>query len=161
MSRVTSQDPLLPSVLDRLIDYEPEVSTESGWQRAQGLSELQLSVARDLEALLNTRRVRADVPDSLPEVQQSILTYGLPEFNTLGSGTKFEYELLRRAILQTLQWFEPRLHQVEVTLHEVKETERVLRLTIDGVLWVDPHPVAVRFNTLLESASGQCRVNPE
>jgi type VI secretion system protein ImpF len=52
------QSEILPSILDRLIDDEPDNSEESLSRRFQDVSELRQAVARDLEAMLNTRRRR-------------------------------------------------------------------------------------------------------
>jgi len=57
MARVTGESTITLSVLDRLIDREPELSQEPGLSRAQSVRILRAAVRRDLESLLNTRRI--------------------------------------------------------------------------------------------------------
>jgi len=161
MPRVDSQSPLLPSVLDRLIDHEPDVSTEPAWRQSQNLQEFERSVLRDLEALLNTRQTRPDLPPDMSHVAQSLLSYGLPDFSTTGVGNLKEREQLRQAVELAIQRFEPRLRDIRVTLHDVEsQFDRALRLTIEGLLWVHPDPQPIAFDTLVQPASGQFVVKP-
>ena len=60
MARPDREPNLLPSLLDRLLDDRPGVTSEPAVSRAQSLRALKKSVARDLEALLNTRREALD-----------------------------------------------------------------------------------------------------
>jgi type VI secretion system protein ImpF len=159
MPRVDSQIPLLPSVLDRLIDNEPDVSTEPAWRQSLSLREFERSVLRDLESLLNTRQTRTDLPADMPNAGQSVLTYGLPDFSSCSVGNAEERERLRMAVQQAIQRFEPRLRDIRVTLHDKEgEFDRALRLTIEGLLWVHPDPQPIAFDTLVQPATGQCVV---
>jgi len=79
MSRFDNEIRVRPSVLDRLIDYEPEYSREAPASRVKNLRILKQSVRRDLEWLLNTRAT-AFVPPELKEVLSSIAVYGLLVF---------------------------------------------------------------------------------
>ena len=73
-----------PSILDRLLDDEPEVTREPLHQHFQGVRQLKRAVTRDLEALLNTRQEQLTaLPVACSEVQRSLLTYGLPDFTAL------------------------------------------------------------------------------
>ena len=75
---------IVPSILDRLLDDEPEVSREPLPNRFQNLSQLKKAVARDLEALLNTRQeILEELPPEFTEVSRSLITYGLPDFSSL------------------------------------------------------------------------------
>ena len=159
MSRVRSDEPLLPSLLDRLIDDEPDVTTEPAWQQSQDLREYQLAVLRDVENLLNSRPTRTELADGLPEVAQSVLTYGMPDFTSIGISGLDDRERLRRAVQRTVQRFEPRLRNVRAILHEPENRfERSLRLTVEAMLHVDPEPVAISFDTLVQPAAGTCKV---
>ena len=84
MSRFDNEIRVRPSVLDRLIDYEPEYSREAPASRVKNLRILKQSVRRDLEWLLNTRST-AVVPPELKEVQSSVAVYGLPDMTTLSA----------------------------------------------------------------------------
>ena len=55
MTRAQPNQPLVPSVLDRLLDDNPGAKSEPPQSRHQVLRDLKQSVRRDLENLLNTR----------------------------------------------------------------------------------------------------------
>ena len=55
MAKIRDDQPLVPSVLDRLLDDEPQNTHETPKSRNQVLRDLKQSVRRDLENLLNTR----------------------------------------------------------------------------------------------------------
>src|SRR5579863_8590318 len=65
MDRVNAESDLVASVLDRLIDHEPDVSTEPQVNRAARLGQVKESIKRDLEWLLNTKRTIVDLPGEL------------------------------------------------------------------------------------------------
>ena len=92
MSRVSPTQPLLPSILDRLIDQEPDVTTEPQWRQAQTLSEFRFCVLRDVESLLNARPARYHLPEAFREAAQSVLTYGLPDFTAVEIGSRGQRE---------------------------------------------------------------------
>jgi type VI secretion system protein ImpF len=71
MSRFDNHIRITPSVLDRLIDYEPELSREPLASRSKSLRQLKDSVKRDLEQLLNTRKSEDWLPPDLKELNSS------------------------------------------------------------------------------------------
>ncbi len=158
MARI-NQITLMPSVLDRLIDNDPDHSTEPEWARAQGVLELRDTVKRDLESLLNSRQTRPELVDNIDELSTSMLTYGLPDFTSTGGAGVEEHEMLRRAVVRTIERFEPRLRHVDVTVVPPKSSfERSLHLTISAMLWIDPEPIPVSFDTVVQTATGTCEV---
>ena len=159
MARPDSQDPLLPSLVDRLIDRDPDVSTEPAWRQSQNLREYEQSVLRDVEALLNTRQTVSDLPADFAEATQSILTYGLPEFLSLTVSSPHERDRLGQSVEQTLTRFEPRLRQVSVQVADPKgASDRAIRMVISAMLWVEPNPVPITFDTEVQPGSGTCTV---
>ena len=155
----TNQITLLPSVLDRLIDNEPGSSVEPEWARSQGVLELRDTVKRDLESLLNSRQTRPELVDNIDELSTSMLTYGLPDFTSTGGGGVEEHEMLRRAVEKTIERFEPRLRHVGVVVVPQKSSfERSLHLTISAMLWIDPEPIPISFDTVVQTATGTCEV---
>ena len=155
----TKQITLMPSVLDRLIDLEPDRTVEPEWARAQGVSELRDTVKRDLESLLNSRQTRSELVDNTDELSTSILTYGLPDFTSIGGSGVEEHEMLCRAVELAIERFEPRLRHVDVTIAPQKSSfERSLHLTISAMLWIAPEPIPVSFDTLVQTATGTCEV---
>jgi len=159
MSRVSSTQPLRPSVLDRLIDQEPDVTTEPEWRQTQNLSEFRSCVLRDVENLLNARPTRTHLPEAFCETAQSVLTYGLPDIAAVEIGSRDQREQLRRAVEVIISRFEPRLRDVRVALHPRESPfDRTLRLTIQALLWVEPDPQLITFDTLVQPSSGSCKV---
>lgn len=154
-------DPLLPSVVDRLLDDAPDVSTEPPWSWTQDVGDLKQSLMRDLEALLNTRqtaqRLTRDAPDA--EIAQSVLTYGLPDLTSFAATSDDARETLRWAVEEAIHRFEPRLVNVRVVLREPESKfDRTLRLTVEAWLAMDPEPVPVQFDTVVEPSSGVYKV---
>lgn len=152
-----TSDPLLPSIVDRLLDDEPDVSTEPAWSWAQDTRALRQSVARDLEALLNTRQtapeLMRDSPDA--EISQSVLTYGLPDLTSTGTASQEACEGLRWSVEEAVRRFEPRLFDVRVTLQDPETSyDRKLRLVVEAWLAMDPEPLPVVFDTEVEPAAG-------
>ena len=160
MSRFDNEIRVRPSVLDRLIDYEPEYSREAAASRVKNLRILKQSVRRDLEWLLNTRAT-AFVPPELKEVNSSIAVYGLPDMTTLSGKSPADKAKLRRSVERVLEAFEPRLEGVVVTVDPEAGPGLSLKFRIDGRLRVDPAPEPVSFDTLLQIGSGEFRVKGE
>jgi type VI secretion system protein ImpF len=155
MARVRAEQPLVPSVLDRLLDFEPHLSREAPKGRTQVLRELKLSVRRDLENLLNTRTRCLPWPPGLTELKQSLVNYGVPDLTGASLGTPEEREGFRRNLEQVIRRHEIRLRSVDVVLLDNAEPlDRTLRFRIDALLEVDPAPEPVVFDSSLKLTNG-------
>jgi type VI secretion system protein ImpF len=141
---------IVPSILDRLMDDEPEVAREPLPNRFQNLFQLKKSVARDLEALLNTRQeILAEVSPEFIEVSRSLVTYGLPDFSSSSVLSTNDRNRIRRALEQAVATFEPRLERVRVHLEAPRDQDRTLRFRIEALLRVEPAPEPVTFDAVL------------
>lgn len=149
-----SEIKITPSILDRLLDFDPKVSTEAPKSRSRGIQELKQSVRRDLEWLLNTRHTADKVPEDLEEVNKSIAIYGLPDFTGLSSKNSDDRKNLIRSVETALRVFEPRFMNLKVTLEEINSVERGVRFRIQATLRVEPTPEPVVFDTVLQMGSG-------
>ncbi len=158
MLRTDNEVRITPSVLDRLLDYEPELSREPVTSRAKSLRQLKQSVKRDLEWLLNTRRTAEDVPPELKELNNSLAVFGLPDFTTASVKNASDQKMMRRALETAIRVFEPRLEDLVVTLEPMDSIERVMRFRIDARLKVEPAPEPITFDTVLQLGSGQILV---
>ncbi len=154
MSRAQQELRVTPSVLDRLLDYEPNASREPVATRTKGLRQLKDSLRRDLEWLLNTRRLVDDGVADMPEIGSSVLTYGLPDFSHISLRSPSDQARMRRVLERTLEVFEPRLDAVAVTLEPVTRGDRVLRFRIDARIRVEPAPEPVSFDMMLQLDRG-------
>ena len=140
-----------PSILDRLLDDEPDVVQERLHQRFYDVRQLKRTVTRDLEALLNTRQERlTPLPAACREVQRSLLTYGLPDFTAWSLLSPVDRQRIRHALEQAIATCEPRLTRVQVTLEPAREYERVVRFRIEALLRVEPTPEPVTFDAVLQ-----------
>ncbi len=158
MPRTDNEIRITPSVLDRLLDFEPDVSREAPKSRSKSLRELKLSVRRDLEWLLNTRTVHVEIDERLQEIKKSVLTYGLPDITGLSAKNQSEQKRLAKAIENAIRLFEPRFLDVRVTLEPVSNVDRSLKFRIEARLDIEPTPEPVAFDTVLQLGSGDFEV---
>ena len=149
------------SVLDRLIDYEPEVSREAVASRSKNLRQLKQSVRRDLEWLLNTRQLVGGIPSELKETKKSVLAFGLPDFTNLTIDSADDQKLVKHEIEEAVKNFEQRLEGVTVSVEPIDSLQRILRFRIDARLKIDPAPEPVTFDTVLLLGSGQYQVQTD
>lgn len=139
------------SLIDRLIDDAPGQSDDLRSRRNFDLRALRSNVKRDLENLLNSRVQWHVWPDCYQELNQSLLNYGLPDFSVMVVDTDQGREKLCRAVEQTIRSFEPRFIDVEVILLENEEViDRVLKLRIQALLYADPEPEHIMFDSEIE-----------
>jgi type VI secretion system protein ImpF len=143
-------------MLDRLLQTgEPEPRTWSESVRA-----LKASLMRDIDWLLNTRRIAEPAPQALVELNQSVYHYGLPDVTSLSADSMETRRLLLRQVEDCLRQFEPRLASVRVSEAEAKnESARQLRFIVEGMLQLDPVPEPIVFDTVLDSSSGHFNVS--
>jgi|SRR5579872_3045063 len=141
------------SLVDRLTSADPKMSAER---------QLKASLRRDLEWLLNTRRIVVPPPESLIELNRSLYNYGLPDFSTYSLNSPKDRNRLVKALESVIAIFEPRLVDVKVTPVDVStSTTRIMRFQIEGLLLMDPAPEQVSFDTVLQLTSGEYEVKGE
>ena len=160
MPRIDNEVRISLSVLDRLIDFEPEARQEAPASRSKSLRQLKQAIRRDLEWLLNTR-LAWQPPEELPLLRDSLLSWGLPDFSTLSVRNADDQQTLVHALESTLRRFEPRLQDVAVSLAQTSDVERAMRFRIEARLRIDPVPEPVTFDTTLQLGSGNFAVKGE
>jgi type VI secretion system protein ImpF len=160
MARSLGETTITISVLDRLIDLEPDNRIENPLSRSQSVRLLKNAVRRDLEWLLNSRRI-CDPPDeALKEVNRSTYIYGLPDLSALTMAASGDRNRLVKQILATISLFEPRLMNVRLVLVETPDaSKKDVRLRIEAMLRMDPVPEPVSFDTVIELKSGNCHLS--
>jgi type VI secretion system protein ImpF len=159
MARGLGETTITISVLDRLIDLEPENKAENLLSRSQSLRLLRAAVRRDLEWLLNSRRI-ADTPDEgMKEVNRSAYVYGLPDLSSLTMAAAADRSRLMRQIQATINLFEPRLSNVRIMMVETDDPgKKDVRLRIEAMLRTDPVPEPISFDSVIELKSGNCHL---
>ena len=135
---------VVPGLLDRLMGAA---------QHSPGLEQLKACVARDLEALLNTR---AGCPpqafDDYPEARASILNYGLLDFAAFNLGSSEDRAAVEASLKDAIERHEPRLRNVSATLQENTSVNR-LDFVIHATLELDGMAEAVNFDAMLQPSS--------
>ena len=144
----------LPSILDRVLGDSASLASARPRSRAQQLTELRNSIRRDLEALLNTHRTCRSPPADLTELERSIQQYGVPDFLSVNAGAIAVREELRRSLEEIIRRFEPRFKSVTVVLLEdAAQPDRTLRFRIDALMYAEPAPEPVSFDSMLDPPS--------
>ena len=149
---------ITPSIVDRLLDFEPTNPNEASKSRSQSLRELKQAVRRDLEWLLNTRHGPDEISETLEEVNKSLAKFGLPDFTGSNSQNDDDRRNLIRNVETALRIFEPRFINLKVTLEEINRVERGVKFRIQATLRVEPTPEPVVFDTILQVGSGEFEV---
>lgn len=154
MARVDKKKKLRPSIIDRLFDNEPHNQTEHDPEHHQLLKQLRDSVRRDLEYLLNTRFYITEPPAEYSQLDVSLLNYGLPDLATVNILDLNKRNEFTNKLTEALRIFEPRFKSVKVSFREnTDHTDRTLRFRIDAVIYADPLPEVVVFDSILESVT--------
>ncbi len=154
MASVDKKKKLRPSLLDRLFDDAPYNESEHNPGNHQILKQLRNSIRRDLELLLNTRFYLSKPSDEFPELDISLLNYGLPDLATVNIIDIEKRNEFSRQFEQTLKYFEPRFKSVKVSfINNSNTADRTLRFRIDAIIYADPLPEVVVFDSILESAT--------
>ncbi|MGH1485300.1 MAG: type VI secretion system baseplate subunit TssE [Cellvibrionaceae bacterium] len=159
MARVKTDQPALPSLLDRLIDEDPDSYITAPKTYGVLLSDIKASIRRDLECLLNTRLYRQEVPEKFEELDVSIVNYGLPDFSVIQLGSDEGKEKFRNKVQHIIEKFEPRFRRVVVELEQIgEEYERTLYLKISAVLMIDPDPIPLLFDSRVKTMDKAVRL---
>lgn len=159
MARWEAEQTVTQSVLERLIDRDPETAADPPPTRAQSVRQLKASLRRDLEWLLNTRRTPDPAGSEFRETEESVYNFGLPDVTTLNWQSSRDRGKLARMIEQTVSTFEPRLRNIKVTqMPSASGAQHVLRFQIEGLLEMDPAPELISFDTVLQLSSGEYQV---
>lgn len=161
MARRDADSTVTLSVLDRLIDREPDNSADGYTTQAASIRQLKAAVRRDLEWLLNTRRT-IDMPEDFEHLPKSLWNYGLPDFSAYSVNSPRDRSRLLRTLERSIALFEPRLMNVKVIPLDMEAgAARMLRFQIQALLKMDPTPEQISFDTVLQLSSGEYQIRGE
>lgn len=150
---------ITPSVLDRLLDDNPREILESHNQQTVDLTRLKRAVARDIEALLNSRSIDLDGDvERFPQARDSMIDFGITDLSSLSLLDPGDRSYLRDKIRITVERHEPRLGNVRVNLEAPTGTERMLSFRVDAILKVLPTRPPVSFDATLHLSSNSCHI---
>lgn len=150
-----------PSLLDRLTDLDPRTPADVRVSFAESVRRFKTALQRDLEWLLNTRRIGEPVPaEWFEHLPDSMYYFGLPDITSLSRDASDSRSTLVRQVEAAVAAFEPRLADVRIAVVEAEgeHFRRELRFHIEGVLRMDPTPEQVVFDTVLHFSTGQIDV---
>jgi len=155
MINISVKHKLRASILDRLIDESPDIKTEHiPIGKKNDLSTLKNSVRRDLEALFNSRYRINNIPDQYTEINNCLINYGLPDLATINMIDIDKRSDFCQKIESTIKYFEPRFQSVNVKyLDNIDPTDRTLRFRIEAILFAEPIPEKIIFDSILEPIS--------
>lgn len=154
MARTENEIRITPSVLDRLLDYDPQSTREAPKSRSACLADLRQAVRRDLEWLFNTRCFVDVEDDGLTEAKESVVYYGLPDFTGLSVQSEEQKGALVKSIRDAIRSFEPRFLDVKIILEPIDNLDRQLRFRIEARLDIDPAPEPIVFDSVMQAGTG-------
>lgn len=159
MGQWSLKERLQPSLLDRLTDLEPDKTKESSSKQSMTQTQFKEAVVRDLGWLLNS--VALDVCIDLhryPEVQRSVLNYGLPDLSGHTS-SNVDVRGVESAIKAAIQLFEPRVikNSLKVKIHSNPDemSHNSLIFEIAGAVFGQPSPFHVVLKSELDLECGE------
>ncbi|MCC5863646.1 MAG: type VI secretion system baseplate subunit TssE [Wenzhouxiangella sp.] len=162
MAELTYTERLQPSLLDRLTDEAPGEKTESRNRRVISMSRLRSLVRRDLAWLLNCGHMESlqDLSD-FPEVQRSVLNYGLPDLSGTAVSGMTE-DQIERMVKSAILAFEPRILpntiRVRADISPSNFNRNAIVFEIVGQLWAQPMPTELFLKTELDLETGDVNV---
>lgn len=142
---------LRASILDRLINERPDLEKETEKQRYQLIDDIKAGVRNDLEQLLNTRFRAISAPQHCHELEKSLINYGLPDLNTFNFVSGSSRQQFCLIVEEHIKNFEPRFKSVKVSIPDDPALMGdSLNFRIEAVMYADPAPEEIVFNSSLE-----------
>ncbi len=162
MAELTQKERLQPSLLDRLVDDEPDKTVESRDKRVLSLRQLRSAVLRDLGWLMNTSRLDAlEDLEPYPEVRRSVLNFGIPDL-TGHTASSIDTKDLERVLRQSILDYEPRLLRdtlrIKLVINEDQMNHNAMTFNIEAQLWAQPAPLHILLRTELDLEAGDVKV---
>ena len=142
-----------PGLLDRLLGERAQ-GAGNGTVSRLSMDQLKDSVARDLEALLNTRiGIAPELLDDFPECRKSIISYGLIDFAGFCLSSTDDRAAICASLKAAIEQHEPRLQEVSASLELEQGSVNRLNFVINAVLKVEASAEPVNFNAVLQPSS--------
>lgn len=164
MPEPTASERLQPSLLDRLIDNDPQSETEAPDTPAFTRRTLRAAVLRDLAWLFNTTNLGDEVlAEQFPAAAESVLNFGLPCLAGRFAST-VDAVVLEQAIRRAIELFEPRIAPASIEIEavldrSVLDMHNQISLVIRGLLWAQPAPLEFALRTQIDLEEGGITVS--
>jgi type VI secretion system protein ImpF len=148
-----------PGFFDRLLGTPVRHGASATLLRISA-EDMKDAVARDLEALLNTRSV---VSETLlmpyPECSNSIVSYGMTDFADLSLSSPSDRARICASIEKAIACHEPRLRNVKAVLDVREGTINRLNFSITGLLVASASEEPVNFDAVLQPSTLQYSIS--
>ena len=142
-----------PGLFDRLLGV-PVRGAGGATVSRMSLEDLKDAVARDLEALLNTRQtLSADMFKPFPECHRSVVSYGLNDFADRSLSSPADRAYICECLEKTIERHEPRLRNAKASLDARDEMVNRLNFSITALLVASSSEEAVNFDAVLQPSS--------
>jgi type VI secretion system protein ImpF len=162
MAHWSLKEQLQPSLLDRLTDNNSENKQEPASKQVIGESQFKEAVIRDLGWLMNA--VALEVCEDLegfPEVENSVLNYGMPDL-TGRTSSNLDVKELEKQLRKSILRFEPRILskslRVRVRTNFASMSHNSLNFDINGSVFGQPAPFQVILRSQLDLESGEFNI---
>jgi type VI secretion system protein ImpF len=159
-------EPAALAAVNEMIALEQRRRFERRAERTYSIERMRDAVLRDLDWLLNSENLATlDADDRDDAVADSVLNYGIAPLmgRTLAELRAGGGDAVAREIKKAIRRFEPRLAADRLVVHAVEDSgadPRSVRLQIEAELLVEPAPVRLVVDTVLDAEDGHFRVEP-
>ncbi len=136
-------------LFDRLVDENPDASSEVEARRFISFDELKESITKDLTLLLNTKISPFWVEYS--KTMKIPFSYGINSTAPSSAETVFEIQDLENRIKQVISNFEPRLKNVQVQILTMGVTPGKADVQIDADVAAGNLRVPLSFSIVMET----------
>lgn len=145
-------------LFDRLADENPEQKVELQPFQTYSIDETLLSIAQELDYLLNTRT--SQIPYSIYASRENLMDtdvshrYGLPDFARFDTTDSFGAKRLARQIRRTVEDYESRLSNVTVRLIGMDNRQKLI-VEISGIVYAMAPQQRFTFSVKLDRQPGE------
>lgn len=139
-------------LFDRLVDEEPAVLHEPQPKRTLDSAGLRLSIARELDRLLNTRTPLA--VGELERRPRCTLDYGIPDLSLFWPFDADSETMLVGLIERSIEAYEPRLRKPRIRIERLAHERRSLVAHVEGEIAVGTLVEPVAFPVVVRDGLG-------
>lgn len=126
--------------------------------RVSDIQIVKTSVLRDVENLLNTRRIIIEPSADFNHLNKSMYVYGLEDFVAKNPKSPDVRKALKTSIESTIKKFEPRLRRVTVAFNDEEGNEQNLCFSVRATLYADPIHEPIFFDTWFSVNRGEYKI---
>ena len=154
MNERQDRKPVLLSVMDRLLDDDPDRTKELPPGTTELHRKIREAIRRDVESFFNTRKRCVPIPEGYRELSGSLLDYGVPDLIGRNLSSANRRRQFLRELESLLRAHDRRFKSVKITATgDAKGDDRALRFRIDVLMHAEPAPETIIFDSRIEPVS--------